>query len=165
MPGIGSLTTKKLLGILVASGGISETVSAFMAEQNITVPAVTPQQVIAQNVAPELSERSTATKYPIVYTYCTKIANFQREKFRTFSGDATMVVESRVSQDRLEGIEAQSQFYVDAITEVLNSNRGDWGDGVFYSGGYEVTFGGVKQGGRNFIQITKVSFVVEVSTD
>jgi hypothetical protein len=162
---IGSLTTNKLMAILVASGGIPETVAALSAEQSIELPAIAPQQIIAQNVAADLSERSTVTKYPIVCVYCSKIANVLREKFRTFSGDADMVIEARVSQDRLEGMETSTQLYVDAITQVLDSNRGDWGNGVFYCGGYEVAFGGVKQGGRNFIQIVKVSFALEISED
>jgi hypothetical protein len=153
------------MGILVASGGVPETVAALAAEQSIPLPGIAPQQVIAQNAAPDLSERSTVTKYPIVCVYCSKIANVLREKFRTFSGDANMVIEARVSQDRLEDMGTHAQLYVDAITQVLDSNRGDWGDGVFYSGGYEVAFNGVKQGGRNFIQIATVSFVLEISTD
>jgi hypothetical protein len=91
--------------------------------------------------------------------------NVQREKFRKFSGDAEMVVEARVSQDRLDGIETNLHVYVDAITQVLNDNRGDWGDGVFYSGGYEISFGGIKHGGRNFIHIAKISFALEISAD
>ena len=74
-----------------------------------------------------------------------------------------MVIEARVSQDRLEDIGPNTQMYVDAITAVLDCNRGDWGDGVYYGGGYEVAFGGVKQGGRNFLQIAKVSIVLEIS--
>jgi hypothetical protein len=165
VPQIGTLTANKLMGILLASGGVPDTVSAFAAEQNIAFPAVASQQIVAQNVAPDLSERSTVTKYPLLCVYCDKIANVLREKFRTFSGDADMVIEARVSQDRLEDMAGQAQFYVDAITQVLDSNRGDWGDGVFYCGGYEVAFGGVKQGGRNFLQIAKVSLVLEISTD
>lgn len=165
MAGIASLTTNKLMGILQGSGGVPETVAAFAEAQNVTVPAISAAQVIAQNVPAEMSERSTVTKYPIVCIYCSKIDNVLREKFRTFSGDASMVIEARVSQDRLEDIETNSQFYVDAVTQVLDSNRGDWGDGVFYTGGYEIAFGGVKQGGRNFLQTTKVSFVLEISKD
>jgi hypothetical protein len=153
------------MAILMATGGVPETVTALAAQQSMALPVVTPQQVIAQNAAPELSERSTITKYPIVCVYCSKISNLLREKFRTFSGNAEMVIESRVSQDRLDDIGTNSQLYVDAITQVLDSNRGDWGDGVYYGGGYEVSFGGVKQGGLNFIQIAKVSFVVEISSD
>ena len=80
-----------------------------------------------------MAEHSTVTKYPIVCVYCNKIANLLREKFRTFSGDADMVVEARVSQDRLDRHrDASTQLYIDAITQVLDSNRGDWGNGVFY---------------------------------
>lgn len=165
MGGIGRLTTNKLVAILVGRGGVPDTVAAFAEEQSISVPALSTAQIIAQNVPPEISERSIVTKYPLVCVYCSKIDNLLREKFRTFSGDASMVIEARISQDRLEDIEGSVQLYVDAVTEVLDSNRGDWGDGVFYTGGYEIAFGGVKQGGRNFLQTTKISFVLEISKD
>ncbi len=153
------------MNILLARGGVPETVAAFAAEQNIFVPTIAPQQIIGQNVSPEILERSTTTKYPVLCVYCSKVTNLLREKFRTFSGDVDMVIEARVSQDRLEDMETHAQFYVDAITQVLDSNRGDWGDGVFYAGGYEVAFGGLKQGGRNFLQTAKVSFILEMSAD
>jgi hypothetical protein len=162
---IASATTTKLIGILASSSGIAGALAALSSQQGLVLPAISPHQIIAQNVAPELSERSTVSKYPLIYIYCSKMVNDLREKFRKFSGDVQMVVETRVSQDRLEQIETHLQAYVDAIAEVLDNSRGDWGDGVFYSGGYEVTFGSVKQGGRNFIQIAKVSFAVEISTD
>jgi hypothetical protein len=162
---IGTLSTNKLTGILLASGGVPDTVAALAAEQSIPLPGIAASQIIAQNVPPEIAERSSVTKYPIVCMYCNKISNVLREKFRTFSGDADMVIEARISQDRLEDVGMQTQLYVDAITQVLDSNRGDWGNGVFFSGKYEVVFGGVKQGGLNFIQIAKVSFVLDISAD
>jgi hypothetical protein len=55
--------------------------------------------------------------------------------------------------------------YVDAIVQVLADSRGDWGDGIFYGGGYQITFGGVRHGGRNFLQLAKISFVLEISAD
>jgi hypothetical protein len=162
---IATATTSKLAGILAAESGIPAAVAAISSEQGLTLPAVTPVQVISHNITPELAEHSTASKYPLIYVYCSKLVNELREKFRTFSGEAEMVVEARVSQDRLERIDANLHAYVDAITGVLDGNRGDWGDGVFYGGGYEITFGGIKQGGRNFIQIAKVSLAVEISND
>jgi hypothetical protein len=162
---IAASTTKKLAEILASNRGIPAAVAEISSEQGLVLAAVTPHQVISHNIPPELSERSTASKYPLIYVYCNKLVNGLREKFRTFSGEAEMVVEARVSQDRLEQIDSNLHAYVDAITGVLDENRGDWGDGVFYGGGYEVTFGGIKQGGRNFIQIAKVSFAVEISSD
>ena len=76
--------------------------------------------------------------YPTIHVYCGKAVNQLREKFRTFSGEAHMTIELRVSQDRLEGLETMLQVYADAVTRVLEESRGDWGDGVFYGGGYEI---------------------------
>lgn len=162
---IAGSSTQKVLGVLAADDGLPAAVEALVQQQGMTLPSIAAQQIIAQNVAPELSEKSTMTNYPLVYVYCNKVVNAGREKFRTFSGDAQMVVEARVSQDRLDQIETNLQAYVDAITQVLDNSRGDWGDGAFFDGGYEVTFGGVKHGGRNFLQIAKVSFVLEISAD
>jgi hypothetical protein len=46
---------------------------------------------------------------------------------------------------------------------VLDAHRGDWGGGMFFAGGYEVSFGTTKHGGKNFIQAAKVTFDVDVS--
>lgn len=160
---IAGWSTQKVMGVLAADDGLPAAVEALVQQQGVALPAIARQQIVAQNVAFDISEQSTTTKYPLVYVYCNKVVNELREKFRAFSGDAEMVVEARVSQDRLDQIETNLQAYVDAITQVLDNSRGDWGDGVFFNGGYEVTFGGVKHGGRNFLQIAKISFVLEIS--
>jgi hypothetical protein len=76
-----------------------------------------------------------------------------------------MAIEVRVSQDRLEGIDRITQLYTDALTQTLNQNRGDWGQGLFYSGTFEIFFGTVKHGGSNFLKIAKVSLEVDASVD
>jgi hypothetical protein len=160
---IAGSSTQKVLAVLAGGSGLPAALEALKTQQGLKLPAIAAHQIIPQNVAPEVSDQSTVNKYPLVYVYCTKVVNELREKFRTFSGDAQMIVEARVSQDRLDQIETNLQAYVDAITQVLDNSRGDWGDGVFFDGGYEVTFGGVKHGGRNFLQIAKVSFALEIS--
>ena len=74
------------------------------------------------------------------------------------------MAEVRVSQGRLEGIEQQLRLYVDAVTQVLDANRGDWGQGMFFTGGYEVKFDPVQYGGRNILQVAKVIFEVDLSS-
>lgn len=160
---IAGWSTQKVMGVLAADDGLPAAVEALVEQQGLALAPIAPQQIIAQNVAADISEHSTTSKYPLVYVYCSKVVNELREKFRTFSGDAQMVVETRVSEDRLDQIETNLQAYVDAITQVLDNSRGDWGDGVVFDGGYEVTFGGVKHGGRNFLQIAKISFTLEIS--
>ena len=144
MLSLASMTTKKAMGILGISESISAALEVLSLEQGLNLPSVATDHIVAQNVTPELSEKSLGTKYPLLYVYCPKIVNQLREKFRRFSGQAHMVVEARVSQDRLEEIETNLQVYVDAIVQVLDENRGDWGDGFSYGGGYEVVFGGCK---------------------
>ena len=102
-------------------------------------------------------------KYPVIHVYVDRVRNQLTEKFRTFSGKAHTVAEIRVSQDRIDGLEEQLRLYVDAVTGVLDTNRGSWGDGAFFAGGYEVTYEPVKHGGKNFIQIAKVGFDVDLS--
>jgi hypothetical protein len=160
---IAGTSTQKVVGVLAAGSGLGAALEALNVQQGLTLPRITAQQIIAQNVTPEVSDLSTVDNYPLVYVYCTKVINQLREKFRIFSGEAQMVVEARVSQDRLDLIETTLQAYMDAITQVLDNSRGDWGDGMFFDGGYAVTFGGVKHGGRNFLQIAKVAFVLEIS--
>ncbi len=87
----------------------------------------------AQNVAADLAERSTAVKYPAVNVYCEKIVNNLTEKFRTFSGHVQMAIEVRHSQDRLDGLQDALELYTDAVMQVLDASRGDWGDGMFYA--------------------------------
>lgn len=157
--------TNKVVALLASSEGLPAAVSVIADVSGIALPPLTAAQIITQNVTPEIAERSATMKYPNVYVYCTKVTNTLREKFRTFSGEAEMTIEVRVSQDRLEGLESAAQIYVDAVTRVLDGNRGSWGAGVNYCGGYEIAFGPVKHGGRNFLQAAKVSFVADVSTN
>jgi hypothetical protein len=55
------------------------------------------------------------------------------------------------------------QRCVDAVLRALDQHRGDWGGGVTYGGGYEVSFQSVKKGGRNYLQMASVRFDVDVS--
>src|SRR5260370_7361391 len=123
MPQIGSIGTRKAMAVFIASGGVPDTVDALSAQQQVTLPAISGQQIVSQNVAPELADRSTASKYPLVYVYCGKIVNQLREKFRTFSGNAQMVVEVRVSQDRIEEMESHFQVYMHPIIHTLDTHR------------------------------------------
>jgi len=163
MAWVGSTVTAQVVTLLSAPQGLNACVSTLAEAENVTLPPVGQNQILAQNVAIELAERSTDVQYPAVNVYCEKIVNQLKEKFRNFSGKAMMAIEVRVSQDRLEGIETRLHTYVDAVTQVLDQNRGDWGEGMYYAGCYEAALNPVKHGGQNFIQVGKVTFEVGVS--
>jgi hypothetical protein len=151
--------------LLRADTGLHTTLVEVAVAESITLPAIPNSQIVTANVGLDLADRAPAQRYPQVYVYCEKVTNRLTEKFRRFSGEASLIIDIRVSQDRVDGIEQMLQFYIDAITRVLENNRGEWNEGLFYSGAYEVTFGGVRQGGKNFIQSAKVSIDLDVSQD
>src|ERR1041385_8096384 len=99
---VATLSTNKLAGKLNSKDGLLSAVGNVATTEGISVAPISSQQIVAQNVAPELVDKSGSVKYPAIFVYCTKVANELREKFQVFSGRAEMVVEARVSQDRLE---------------------------------------------------------------
>lgn len=163
MAQIGTIAVKKAAGLLRAPAGLQAGLAAIAQANRVELPLIELGQIISQNVPAEVIEKSAGTKYPAFHIYCEKLQNTLREKFRQFSGTATLSVDVRVTHDRLEGLDQRLQWYVDALTDVLDANRGDWDNGLFYTGGYTVTFQPVKHGGKNFLQTAKVSFDVQVS--
>lgn len=157
--------TRKVVELLSAQqAGLGLAVAELAEESGIQLTGVPPANVVNQNVSVELSEKSQVVKYPVVHVYADRIRNELKEKFRTFSGTVRTVAEVRVSQDRIEGIEERLRLYVDAVTRVLDRNRGTWGEGAFFGGKYEVVIDPVKHGGRNFLQVAKVVFEVDLSS-
>ena len=165
MVSIANRATLKLQQLLTAPSGLDSSIAALAQAESVTVPPIPATHFFTENVSSEVAEKSVELKYTAVYIYCEKIANTLKEKFRSFSGSLGMAIDVRVSQDRLEGIDRISQLYTDAVTQTLLQNRGDWGQGLFYSGVYDISFGPVKHGGRNFIKIAKVSLDVDASVD
>jgi hypothetical protein len=160
----GSVATRKMVEFLTAPDtGLGPAVAQLAEESGVELTGIPPGQVMNQNVSFELSERAQIVKYPAVYVYTDRIRNSLIEKFRTFSGKVRTVAEVRVSQDRLEGVEEQLRLYAEAVTQVLDANRGSWGEGAFFTGGYEVYIDPMRHGGRNFLQIAKVEFEVDMS--
>lgn len=156
---IGSAATAKTLQRLMAAAGVNASLTA-VTSSGLGATPLNATQFRMQNAAPDLVERSTGTQYPCLQVYCEKLVNDLGEKFQTFSGSIHVVVEVRHSQDGLDGLEAAVELYTDAVMRTLDMNRGDWGDGMYYAGGYQVVFGTVKHGGRNFIQVAKVAFEI-----
>jgi hypothetical protein len=160
---IGSATTVKVIQRITGPRGVNSGLAALTQGGTASASPLSAAQVRSQNVAADVAERSTTVQYPAVNVYCEKIVNSLQEKFRIFSGSVQMAMELRHSQDRLDGLQDALELYTDALTQVLNGGRGDWGDGMFYGGAYEVSFGPVKKGGKNYIQVAKVTFEIGVS--
>lgn len=160
----GSVAARKMVGFLTApDAGIEPLIAQLANDTGVALTPIPPASIVNQHVPFALAEKAQAVKYPAIYVYTDRVRNLLTEKFRVFSGKVRTVAEVRTSQDRIDGMEEQLRLYVDSVTQVLDANRGSWGEGAFYTGGYEVTFDPVQHGGRNYLQIAKVSFEVDFS--
>jgi hypothetical protein len=160
---IGNAITGKVIQRITGPSGVNSGLAALVDSSSAPAGLLDAAQVRSQNVAADVVERASIVQYPLVNVYCEKISNTLIEKFRTFSGIVQMAIELRHSQDRLDGLQDAVELYADAVMKTLNTGRGDWGDGMFYGGAYDVSFGPVKKGGKNFIQVAKVTFEIGVS--
>jgi len=158
-----TLVINKAVALLGGQTGIPATAPEIALMSGVSLPPIGQDQILRQNISVDLAEQSTTPRYPIFQVYCERLTNSHQEKFRVFSGEADVAVEARVSQDRLDDLEDRLHACIDAVTQALEENAGDWGDGVFYSGGYQATYSPVRTGGRNFLQTAKVTFTVAVS--
>ena len=159
----GSVAVSRVIQMLRGNTGLPYNIQAIAELTGTDLAPIRSEHILGINVAPEVAERSSGVTYPSVYVFCDRVKNTLKEKFRTFSGQVRTNIEIRVSNDRLEGVEHQLQLYADAITGVLDNNRGDWGNGAFFGGSYEINYGQVKHGGKNFVQTARVSFELEMS--
>jgi hypothetical protein len=160
---IGSTITAQVIQLITGTSGVNSYLAALTQAGGAPINPLNAMQVRAQNVAPDIADQSNTMQYPAVNVYCEKIVNSLVEKFRTFSGNVQVTVELRYSQDCLDGLQDGLENYADAIMQVLNANRGDWGNGMFYCGEYQVAFGAVKHGGKNFLQVAKITVEIGVS--
>ena len=159
---ISSASTTQTIQFLTGSAGINAGLAALTQGGAGAAALLNVAQIRAQNVAADLAERSTTVQYPAVNVYCEKIVNNLGQKFQTFSGSVQMAIEIRHSQDGLAGLESALELYADAVMQALDANRGDWGGGMYYAGGYQAAFGAVKHGGKNFVQTARVTFEIGV---
>jgi hypothetical protein len=162
MASISGAATSYLVGLLTSATGVDARALEIAIEDGFEHVAGV-RTIAIQNAAADLAEKTLQGKYPAVLVYCDKLANTLKEKFRVFSGTARLVVEVRCTRDRLEGLDEHLQLYAAAVSRVLENGRGQWTPGLYYAGGYEVTYGPVRTGGNYFLQAAKVVLEVEVS--
>lgn len=114
---------------------------------------------------PEFAEKAWGGRYPALMLTCEKVKSRPTERLRRFSGEVQVGIEVRVSQDRLEGITEKLHYYSDAVRDVMERNGGCVGPGLYLSGETTVQIEGVKKGGRQFLQSSRVICTVVVNRE
>ena len=165
MAQITSIATSALTGHLNGEYGVPEKVGQLIMAGDVNLSPLSAADILERHVAAEIAEKTSGVRYPVLYVYCEKVKNDLREKFRTFSGTVALSVDIRVSHEHMDDLQGSLQKYVEAVTDVLDKKRGQWTTAVFYTGGYEIQFGPIKRGGKNFVQSAKVELTVNVSVE
>lgn len=165
MPQPENMAAQTLAGILRSDDGVAGKCARLILEEGLMLTPFSPDAVVEQHVTADLAEKGGSVQYPMIHVYCEKLTNRLREKFRSFSGTATLAIDVRTSHEHLEEIGKQLQLYVSSVTGLLREKRGSWGNGAYYTGGYEVVYSPVKRGGKNYLQSALVRLEVHISAD
>jgi hypothetical protein len=160
---VASMATAALAGIMGGSGGVATRLLGRLEEKGSEMALFPAPEIESGHFSIDLWEKARGGRYPQMTVYCERVQNLQTEKFRRFSGVVQMAVEVRNSQDRLEGLQERTHLYVEALLEILEDCRGEWRPGIYYCGKYEVKYEAVKHGGKNFVQVAKVTLPLEVN--
>lgn len=156
---------QKTVALLKDGSALASELAEITNGAAVEIAAIPDEQIYASSASLAMAELQQELGYPRVAVASTRFRNTQQEKFRSVSGTVTVTAEIAATGDLLTNVDTSIHFYVEAIANLLRRNRGDWGDGIFFSGGYDVDIQAPKAGGSGFLQTARVSFDVGVSRD
>jgi hypothetical protein len=154
---------RRITQLLNSNAGLAPWIENVQITSGLRLPLIPPSRIIVSSASADVLDKVQQVGYPRVAVYTAKIENTLREKFRTLSGTATAAIAISVSSDGIQQAEDQMHFYIEAVTDILRQNAGDWGNGLFFGGGYDVQLQAPKAGGTGFVQTATVSCAVNVS--
>jgi hypothetical protein len=154
---------QRIIQLLAANGGLAAWVENVQIETGLPLALVPVSHIVVSAASAELLDKIEQVGYPRVAVYTAKVDNTLVEKFRSLSGTATAAIAISVSSDLIEQTEQNMHFYIEAVTDILRENTGDWGEGLFFSGKYDVQLQAPKAGGIGFVQTAIVSCMISVS--
>ncbi len=157
------LAAQKVSGLLTNSNALQQAVAALASACSVNVPTITSAQVVMSSASTDLGDLNLQLDYPRICIYSSAVKNTQIEKFRSFSGSVTITAEVFASGNLISDIDQWIHFYVEGVTQILRQNIGDWGNGMFFPGIYDVQLQAPKAGGLGFVESAKVSCSINVS--
>jgi len=159
------LAAQKVLNLLTGNNALQQQIAAIASSTNSVVPPITTSQIVLSSASADLADKNIQLTYPRVCIYSSGLKNTQLEKFRSLSGTVAVVSEVWASGNLVSEADQWIHYYVEAATELLRKNIGDWGDGFFFSGVYDVQFQPPKAGGIGFVESAKITCNLNVSSN
>jgi hypothetical protein len=160
---ISILAASQAQALLTANGALTTQIQALGTAANLSIPNITAEQVVLSSASPDIGDKDVQLTYPRVCLYSTGLKNSGIEKFRTLSGTVAMVADVWASANLVSDSDKWIHYYVSAVTALLSANTGDWGNGIFFGGIYDVQFQAPKAGGLGYVQSARITFPLLVS--
>lgn len=157
------LAAQTLSSLLTNANALQQAVENLAMACSVNVPIITSTQVVLSSASADLADMDLQLTYPRICVYSSGLKNTQAEKFRSFSGAITVTTEVFASGNLVSDTDQWIHFYVEGVTQILRQNIGDWGNGMFFSGAYDVQLQAPKAGGFGFIGSAKVACSINVS--
>ena len=157
------LAAQKLSGLLTNASALQQAVDDLANACGVNVPTITSAQVVLSSASADIADLNLQLTYPRICVYSSALKNAQTEKFRSFSGSVTITTEVFASGNLVSDTDQWIHFYVEGITQILRQNFGDWGNGMFFSGVYDVQLQAPKVGGFGYVESAKVTCSINVS--
>jgi hypothetical protein len=160
---ISLLAPQKFSELLINGSALNREIESIALAAGTTIPGILSSQIGLSSAHGDLADRDVQATYPRVSIYSSAVQNSQIEKFRSLSGTVVLKADVWTSGNLVTDIDRWIHFYVEGITNVLRRHVGDWGDGLFFPGMYDVQFQLPKLGGLGFVQAATLSSDLRVS--
>jgi hypothetical protein len=157
------LAVQKIAALLNTNNALAEQITLLATTNDISIPLIQPSEIVLSSVDPNIGDNNYQLTYPRICIYSGNVKNLKLEKFCSFSGTVSVIADIFASGTLLQQIDQWIHYYVDAYTALLRKNIGDWGDGVFFSGIYDVQFQNPKVGAFGFVESAKINSILDVS--
>jgi hypothetical protein len=157
------LAPEKLASLLTTNSALQMAVNAIAAQSGVVLPAISSSQIVVTSISPDMADRNAQLTYPRVCLYCTQVKNLQSQKFCSFSGSVVLAADVWFSGNLLAPTSTGLHYYVEGVTSIMRANQGDWGDGFYFTGLYDVQVQPPKTGGFGFVEFARVSCSVDVN--
>jgi len=159
------LAVQKLSDLLTSNSSLARELATLTSSTGTSIPTIDSAHVILSSATNDVGDTDTRLGYPRVCLYSSGYRNSQIEKFCSLSGLVGTTADIWTSANMVDDTDRLIHYYVEAVTRVLRNNSGDWGDGLFFPGIYDVQFQPPKAGGLGFVQVARLKFDLIVSQE
>lgn len=157
------LGPQKLVNLLTSNSALQMAITAIAGQSGVTVPPISNTQIVITSISPDMADKNAQLTYPRVCIYSSQIKNSQLQKFCSFSGSVALTAEIWSSGNLIPATGTGLHYYIQALASILQANEGDWGDGFYFSGLYDVVLQPAKAGGFGFVESARVTCTLDVN--